>query len=87
MCWDQRGCHFWVWAQFGYDAIDVINVTKEEVIDMFVDAIKVGGGHGLECLRRDSSKSRCFRIFDFLTTLLNSSQVIIGSSSSHTVRS
>ena len=41
----------------------MIGIAHKEVIDMIVYMAKVGGGHGLECLWRHTSKSRCFGIF------------------------
>ena len=43
----------------------VISITNEEVVDVVIGMLEVGGGHGFECFRRNSSKSRCFDIFCF----------------------
>ncbi len=42
----------------------IVCIAKEEIIDMFVDMLLVGGGHSFECLWRNSGEPWRFGIFE-----------------------
>jgi hypothetical protein len=57
----------------------MISVTHEEIIDVFVNMTKVGGGNGLECFWRDTCKSKrfgIFQLFDCFTKLFPGNWII-----------
>jgi hypothetical protein len=53
------------WLQYFIHTLLMNRITKEEVIDMFVDMSQIERGHGFECLRWDPGEVRCFGILDF----------------------
>jgi hypothetical protein len=43
----------------------IVCIAKEEIIDMVVNMLQIGGGHSFECLWWNSGEPWCFCIFEF----------------------
>jgi hypothetical protein len=48
----------------------IVCIAKEEIIDMFVDMLQIGGGHSFECLWQNSGKPWSFGIFELCHSLV-----------------